>query len=54
MTHRERRDREEVRAILKLRARLVDKLEVGLVHQCRRLQRAAAPARDELPMGDCS
>ena len=50
--HRQRRDGEEVRAIAPVGPRLVDELEVGLVDERRRRERAGRAARGEPAVRD--
>ena len=52
LTHGARRDGEEVRAVLPVDRGLVHQSQVGLVDQCRRLQRVTDPLLGHLPASD--
>jgi hypothetical protein len=52
MSHGNRGKREEVRLVVLRRLRLIDELEIGLVHERRRRERGRLVARPAMPAGD--
>jgi hypothetical protein len=52
MSHRNRGEREEVRSIVPVGARLIDELEIGLVHERGRGKRLHIATRGPVAMGD--
>ena len=50
--HGHRRQCQKVRTVAPRRSRMIDELEIGLVHESRRLQRSAPASCGQLPMGN--